>query len=75
MEVKVGIRQVAKEIVVDSRLNADDIKDAVIKAFAQDHGVLALADSHGRQVLIPAAGIGYVELGTEHARPVGFGTI
>jgi len=75
VEVKVGIRQVAKEIVVDSRLSADDVKASLIEAFGRDHGVFALADSHGRQVLIPVAGIGYVELGTEHARPVGFGTI
>lgn len=75
MEVKVGIRQVAKEIVVDSRLNADDVKEALVKAFDQDNGVFVLADSHGRQVLIPVASVGYVELGTEHARPVGFGTI
>jgi 3-hydroxyacyl-CoA dehydrogenase len=75
VEVKVGIRHVSKEIVVDSRLSADDVKAALTKAFADPSGVFALADSHGRQVLIPVSGVGYVELGTEHARPVGFGTI
>jgi hypothetical protein len=74
VEVKIGIRQVPKEIVIDSRLSAEDIKKALTDALAGD-GVVALADSHGRQVLIPSAGIGYIELGTEHARPVGFGTI
>jgi hypothetical protein len=75
VEVKIGIRQVAKEIVVDSRLSADEVKKALTKALQDESGVLALADTHGRQVLIPSDGIGYVELGTEHARPVGFGTI
>jgi hypothetical protein len=74
VEVKIGIRQVAKEIVVDSRLSADEVRQALSDALSEE-GVLALADSHGRQVLIPASGIGYIELGTEHARPVGFGTI
>jgi hypothetical protein len=75
VEVKIGIRQVAKEIVVDSRLGADDVKAALAKALSDDSGVLALTDAHDRQVLIPAAGIGYIELGAEHARPVGFGTL
>lgn len=74
MEVKVGIRQVAKEIVFDSNLSAAEIADALATALA-DQGVLILHDTHGRQVLIPSSGVGYIELGAEHARPVGFGTI
>jgi hypothetical protein len=75
VEIKVGIRQVSKEIVVDSPLTADEVKKELAQALGNDQGVLALTDTHGRQVLIPGTGIGYVELGTEHARPVGFGAI
>ncbi|MDR1214849.1 MAG: DUF3107 domain-containing protein [Propionibacteriaceae bacterium] len=74
MEVRVGIRQVAKEIVVESDQTADQLMEALHEALAS-HGLLALSDVHGRRVLVPSDGIGYVELGAEHARPVGFGTI
>lgn len=74
MEIKVGIRQVAKELVLDSNLTAAEVAEALATALA-DNGILALEDTHGRQVLIPSAGIGYVEMGAERARPVGFGTI
>jgi hypothetical protein len=74
VEVKIGIRQVAKELQLDSPLSAAEVAAALDAALA-DQKVLVLQDAHGRQVLIPSAGIGYVELGAEHARPVGFGTI
>ncbi|MDR1387445.1 MAG: DUF3107 domain-containing protein [Propionibacteriaceae bacterium] len=74
MEVKVGIRQVAKEIVVESDQTADQLTEALREALSS-HGLLTLRDVHGRRVLVPSEGIGYVELGAEHARPVGFGTI
>ena len=34
-----------------------------------------LTDAKGRQVLVPATQIAYVDLGQEHVRPVGFGAI
>ena len=36
---------------------------------------LVLTDEKGRKVLIPATQIAYVELGSEHARAVGFGAV
>jgi hypothetical protein len=37
--------------------------------------VFTLVDDKGRKVLIPAAGIAYVDLGSEHVRAVGFNTV
>ena len=56
---------------------AESAKD-VEKAFAaalSDDAVLRLTDAHGRQVLIPANKIAYIDLGEENARRVGFGTL
>ena len=36
--------------------------------------VLVLTDAHGRKVIVPAASIGYVDIGEETARRVGFGS-
>ncbi|MFV0407856.1 MAG: DUF3107 domain-containing protein [Propioniciclava sp.] len=72
MEVKVGIRNVAREVALETTATAATLEADLTAALAAN-GVFALTDDRGRKVLIPAAQIAYVDLGTEHARPVGFG--
>lgn len=73
MEVKIGVVHTAREIVFDSPQSADEVTAAVTKAL-KDESVLALEDDRGRQILIPAERIAYVELGVPAARRVGFGS-
>jgi acetylornithine/succinyldiaminopimelate/putrescine aminotransferase len=74
MEVKVGIRDVPREVIVETTESAADVQKALEAALANDE-VFVLTDERGRRVLIPTAGIAYVDLGSEHARPVGFGAV
>ena len=74
MEIKVGVRDVLREVVVESRESAATIEKALGDAIA-NQTTLVLADEKGRKVLIPAAQIAYVELGSEHTRAVGFGAV
>ncbi len=74
MEIKVGVRQLSREVVVETEQTADEVEQALATAL-EDSGVLRLVGERGRTVLIPAAGIGYVEIGEENARPVGFGSV
>ncbi|HET7723759.1 MAG TPA: DUF3107 domain-containing protein [Propionibacteriaceae bacterium] len=74
MEIKVGITHVNREVAVESEATADEISAALAEAISSG-GVFTLVDEKGRKVLIPASGIAYVDLGSEHVRPVGFGTI
>lgn len=74
MEVKVGIRNVAREVVVDTSATSDDVEAALADALAKN-GVFTLFDEKGRKVLVPAAQVAYVDLGVENARPVGFGAL
>ena len=74
MDVKVGIQHVSREVVLDSGETAEDIEEAFGDALANDT-LLRLKDTHGRQVLIPAGKIAYIDLGEENARRVGFGTL
>ncbi|MBP8920811.1 MAG: DUF3107 domain-containing protein [Micropruina sp.] len=74
MEIKVGIVQGGREIVLESDEAAADVQAAFSKAIADD-AVLTLSDERGRKVLIPASRIAYLELGQEHARRVGFGAL
>ena len=73
MEIKVGVKQVSREIVVESDQTAAEVEKAVASALDKE-SVLVLTDTHGRKVLVPAASIGYVDIGEESARRVGFGS-
>ncbi|BAK36236.1 hypothetical protein MLP_32220 [Microlunatus phosphovorus NM-1] len=73
MEIKVGIKQVSREIVVESNQTTAEVEKAVAKAIDRNE-VLTLTDTHGRRVLIAGGSIGYVDIGEESARRVGFGS-
>lgn len=74
MEIKVGVKQVTREIVLESNQTAAEVEKAVSTALEKET-VLVLADVHGRTVLVPGASIGYVDIGEESARRVGFGSV
>jgi hypothetical protein len=71
MEVKIGVQHAPRELVVETEESAEDIQAALGKALSDD-GVLALTDSRGRQVLIPARSLAYVEIGSGVSGQVGF---
>ncbi|MCL2470309.1 MAG: DUF3107 domain-containing protein [Propionibacteriaceae bacterium] len=73
MEVKIGIRNVSREVTLNVHQTIAQVLGDYSTARAGD-GLLTLTDASGRQMVIPADGIGYIEFGQEHARPVGFGT-
>lgn len=74
MEVKVGILHVQRELTVETSETAAALEKQLSEALASG-GLLKLTDEKGRAVLVPAERIAYVDLGTEHVRPVGFGTV
>ena len=74
MEVTIGVQNLARELVVET----DETKDAVaaaVSAALAGAPALELLDSRGRRVIVPTASIGYVEIGTEEQRRVGFGSL
>lgn len=72
MEVKVGVQNVAREIVIDTDSTAKEIGDLV--AAAIKGGSLQVTDTKGRVVVVPSAVLAYVEIGVEEQRKVGFGS-
>jgi hypothetical protein len=74
VEVKIGIRDVAREVVLESEETAQAVAAAVEAALAAGT-VLQLLDDRGRRIVVPAAMIGYVEIGAQDSRRVGFGTL
>jgi hypothetical protein len=71
MEVKIGVQHAPRELVVDTADSAEDVQAAVDKALAED-GTLTLTDARGRQVIVAARMIAYVEIGGGVTGQVGF---
>lgn len=71
MEIRIGVQNVSREIAIDTDMTADAVAAAVAKAV--DGGVLDLTDAKGRRIVVPAAALGYVDIGEESKRRVGFG--
>ena len=74
MEVKIGIQNVGREIVFESSQSADAVADVVAEALNGEKE-LRLKDDKGRLIMVPAGVIGYVEIGAEEVRRVGFGAL
>ncbi|TDB85748.1 DUF3107 domain-containing protein [Actinomadura sp. KC216] len=74
MQVRIGVQNVPKELVVDTRESADEVQAALADALSDPHGVLVLQDRRAGRVLIPAGRVGYLEIVEDEQRSVGFGT-
>ncbi len=74
MEVKIGIQNVGREIALESALDAEAVAKIVSEAIANGTD-LRLTDEKGRQVIVPGSVLGYVEIGAEEVRRVGFGAL
>jgi hypothetical protein len=75
VEVKIGVQNVARELVLESSQSADEVAGAVSEALAGGDGVLRLRDEKGRLVVVPVGALAYVEIGVEESRRVGFGSL
>ncbi len=71
MEVKIGVQNASRELTIDTTLDADGIEKAVSAAL-KDGGVLTLADSKGRRIVIPGEKLAYVDISTSVSGQVGF---
>jgi len=74
MEVKIGVQNANRELVIDSRESADDVEKTVSEALADSGGLLMLADAKGRRVIVPVAKLAYVEIGSSTSGHVGYRT-
>ncbi|GAA2021077.1 DUF3107 domain-containing protein [Pseudokineococcus marinus] len=73
MEIRIGVQNVAREIVLESSQSADEVRSAVDAALSGS-AVLDLVDERGRRVVVPSGVLGYVEIAAESPRRVGFGS-
>ena len=72
MEIKIGVQNVGREIVLESAQDAETVAKVVGEAITAG-GELRLKDDKGRLIIIPGNALAYVEIGAEEVRRVGFG--
>ncbi|WP_216894160.1 DUF3107 domain-containing protein [Nocardia alni] len=75
MEVKIGISDSPRELVITSSQTQEEVEKLVSGALGGKEAVISLTDEKGRKYLIQAAKISYIEIGTAAAGRVGFAAV
>ncbi len=76
MDIRIGVTQAPRELTIELADDADrdDLKSRVEAALAGATDVLWITDKRGKDVVVPAAKIAYVEVGSpDGSRRIGFG--
>ncbi len=73
MEVKIGIAESPRELVLNSSQTPEEVEEHVRAALEKGSPVLDLTDERGRKVLVQTSKISYVDIGVADVRRVGFG--
>ena len=74
MEVKVGVADTARELLINSSQTPEEVEALVADALKGTSGTLTLIDDKGRRYVVPSARVAYVEIGSADSRKVGFAT-
>jgi len=72
VEVRIGIQNVQRELMIETSMSQEDIEAALTAALAAEGGVFTLPDEKGGKVLVPAGKIAYIEVGGSDSRRIGF---
>ena len=73
MEIRIGIQQVNREVVLESNETLAAVQKSVDDALANG-SLLTLTDEKGRTVIVPGDKIAFIEIGAQAAGRVGFAT-
>jgi Protein of unknown function (DUF3107) len=75
VEVKIGIQSIQRELVLETKVSAEEAQRLLSEALADEGGLLVLPDIKGGKFLIPADKIAYIEFTGAEQRRVGFGNL
>lgn len=74
MEVKVGVADTARELLINSSQTPEEVERLVADALTNLSSTLSLIDDKGRRYVVPSGRVAYVEIGSADSRRVGFAT-
>ncbi|MEO8906804.1 MAG: DUF3107 domain-containing protein [Microbacteriaceae bacterium] len=72
MDIRIGILNAPRELSFETDDSSAEVAATVTAALESGAGVLRLTDDKGSVYVVPTAGIGYVQIGSEESRRVGF---
>jgi len=72
VDIRIGIINSPREINFESSQTAQEIESLVATALESESKFVKLTDSKGKLFIVPVATIGYIEIGSESTRRVGF---
>ncbi len=72
MDIRIGIKNSPRELSFESAQTASEVEAVVSDCLESGAKVLKLSDNKGRQFVVPAESLAYVEIGAEETRRVGF---
>ncbi|MGH2719582.1 MAG: DUF3107 domain-containing protein [Actinomycetota bacterium] len=73
IEVRIGVIESPKELILELEEGADDVIKKVNDASAESSKMVWLTDSKGKQIGLNIARIAYLEIEADRPRTVGFG--
>lgn len=73
MDIKIGVRNIARELNVETDADLSQLEAELNAALTKPDGVWRIEGTKGRIVYVPVSALGYVEVNSEQSRPVGFG--
>ena len=72
MEIRIGIRNTARELSFESSLSQKEVEATVDAALNGGAKTVKFTDDKGRSFVVPTDALAYVEIGAEETRRVGF---
>ena len=73
-DVRIAVANVSSELHFESPGTAAEIKVVINQALSANTPLI-LTDTRGREIFVPAEKIGFIEIGEQAERRVGFGTV
>ena len=76
MDLRIGMSNVARELVVDlaDETDRDKLQADLLGQLNQETGTLRLVDRKGKIIIVPTSKVAYLEIGAADAdRRIGFG--
>lgn len=74
MEIRIGVRNVAREVAFESTSTPEEVRAKIADALSSGAQLVELEDEKGGTVLVPTSALGYVEIGSADKPRVGFGS-
>jgi len=74
VEVRIAITNISSELAFECPSSVEEIRSAVTLTLSSG-SPLVLSDIRGREIIVPSDKIGFVEIGEQAERRVGFGTV